>query len=367
LVEKFPSALHCTHKHLTAAKKGIEETLAKLYKECKAEVCEVSKATRLEAEEVVSDLNKAESHCAEVLSKLEIPELRQFYHEIRAVRKRVYETNLPYLGKLRVGRSAIKVFEGAYRATSTLLERLGEVAEKHYDELKEVSCPKCEEELEKKVEAMKKVVESANFATKEYKSNPHNPNSTMVKTLEDLVKPCADMLGIRVDQLSPAFWGELFAALSEIPVDFFLHPLAAKIVKGISGLIVGLGLPKAVEEKARPYCFEAGTHLVVEAFNPRPEDLATVLREARKLGYALGKGDWEGVRKVLVREELPEALQDTARAAKELVGGEEEVPAEFVCEICGESFATEEELKRHKKEAHPEVVLPPIPIRRFIG
>jgi len=92
--EKFPSALHCVHKHLTSAKKGTEETLAKLYKECK-ETCEVSKATRLEAEEVVSDLNKAESHIAEVLSKKEIPELRELYKKVRAVRKKIYETNVP--------------------------------------------------------------------------------------------------------------------------------------------------------------------------------------------------------------------------------------------------------------------------------
>jgi len=371
MVEKFPSALHCIHKHLTAAKKGTEETLAKLYKECEKEVCKVSSATRSEAEEVVSDLNKAESHCAEVLSKLEIPELRGFYDEIRAVRKKIYETNLPYQGEFKVLPKTIGTFEEAYRRIGELLHKLGKIAEEKYEKLKEISCPKCEEELERKVKAFKAVVkgvEEGSFSvTKSYKSNPiHNP-VTMAEVLEKSVKPLADWLGIDVTDLSPALWGELFAVLGEIPIDILTKPLGSKIAKGIVGLILSLGMPHVVVGKDKFYFFESGSHFVAQAADPRPEELAKILREARELGRALGALDWEGVKRILLKEEPMRGLEELAAALKGLAPTPTpEVPEEFVCEICGETFPTTEALEAHRATVHPEVILPPPPVRRFI-
>jgi len=251
---RFPEALHCVHKHLSTARKGVEETLAKLYKECD-EVCKPSTATREEAQEVVSDLNKAEAHLAECLakSKTELPELRRFYAEVREVRKKLYQTNVPYVGEFEVVPTAVGTFEQAHSRLAELLSELGRIGAEKYEELREIECPKCEEEVEKtisKIEAAVKeeVEKSGKSATNSYKgNNPHNPQMSVSKFFDPIVRPGAEWADIPVDQASSAIVMEILAHVSEIPFDFLLTRLGAKIVKGLLGWTVAIAGTKLAE------------------------------------------------------------------------------------------------------------------------
>ena len=130
------------------AKTHIFETLEKLYRECHEGVCTLSNATRIELEEALRNLIAGEEHIGEVLKEKDIEELRRLIDEIRKLRQEMALTNIPFRAELPVKEDAIKTLEDIYRRVDELISKVDKYATEMKQELSDVECPTCKEDLE---------------------------------------------------------------------------------------------------------------------------------------------------------------------------------------------------------------------------
>jgi len=150
-MREYSYHLWCSKKHLLLAKTHLDETAEKLYGECN-DTCEVSYATRIETEDALRNLLASEEHITDILSQKQIPELRELNDEIRKLRQDIALTNLPFRANLPVNKDAIKIIENARKRTDDLITKIDRYATDMKQELTDVKCYKCAEDLRQDVE-----------------------------------------------------------------------------------------------------------------------------------------------------------------------------------------------------------------------
>lgn len=143
-LRKYNVDLWCTKKHLLLVRTHLDETLEKLYRECREGKCStVSSATRKELEDAVRNLIAAEEHLSEVIPNVDESvrdELRKLIDEIRNVRQDLTLTGIPFRVELPVREDAIKVIEEARRKVDEFITRLDKFAHMMEQEQKSEKC-----------------------------------------------------------------------------------------------------------------------------------------------------------------------------------------------------------------------------------
>jgi len=126
------------------------------------------------------------------------------------------------------------------------------------------------------------------------------------RLLEPVGAPIAGMLGMSSSEFAKATAPQLTGLLVGIPIDMFTTRLGARIVKGLVGLGLMAGSKLAGDADTKFDMVAMGTNLIVQALDPRIEDLEVLKAEAERLGRALASLDlMEVVRNIF---KVPEFL-----------------------------------------------------------
>ena len=126
------------------------------------------------------------------------------------------------------------------------------------------------------------------------------------RLLEPIGAPIAGAVEMNSREFAKATAPQLTALLVGIPIDMFTTKIGARIVKGVVGLGL-IGGSKFVGDADTKFDMVAmGTNLIVQALDPRIEDLEVLKAEAERLGRALARLDlMEVVRNIF---KVPEFL-----------------------------------------------------------
>jgi len=138
--------------------------------------------------------------------------------------------------------------------------------------------------------------------------NIDNQKSIMAisKTLAPIGAPIAGALGMDSSEFAKATAPQLTALLVGIPIDMFTTKIGARIIKGLVGLGLIGGSKLAGDADTKFDMVAMGTNLIVQALDPRYEELEVLRAEAEKLGRALASLDLMEVVKSIFK--VPEFL-----------------------------------------------------------
>lgn len=116
----------------------------------------------------------------------------------------------------------------------------------------------------------------------------------MFEFLDEWIKGVEDFLKIPRGEVSRKYAPEAVAAVAEVPFDLLFEPLGAKIGKGLVGLVMALnGYFPNIDSRTREELHEMASHLLAEAFDPKPEDFVRIADAIQQVRSAISLGNPE--------------------------------------------------------------------------
>ena len=153
--EGYQESMWCIKKHMLLAKTHVDETIAKLARECDAGHCIIDGATAIEAEDGVRNIVAAEEHVTHVLSLRPDwwDKLSLWLDEMRAMRQILTMTGVPFRHAKEAPANSPEQWLNAYARIDGLIDEVDEYA--HEMKQEQVICPKCIEDVRSAVQMAK--------------------------------------------------------------------------------------------------------------------------------------------------------------------------------------------------------------------